>query len=229
MLLDLKIRHESENRKSLDDVMRTLYRTYYKEKKRGFTDEDFRQACEEAAGGSAAGATRGTVRAGGSAAGVTRVGGSLAEVFEYASTVKDIDYPKYLGYAGLAIDVGLSDSVGAYFGVATTEREGRLVVTGVEWGSLAARAGLSEQDEIVALDGVRVGGAGGVDAAGRTVGELLKDKKPGDKIKVMISRRGMVRELEVVLGNKPERSFAITPIANPTPLQSTFLKDWLGD
>ena len=219
MLLDLKIRHESENRRSLDDVMRTLYRTYYKEKKRGFTDEEFRQACEGAAGGSAAGATRGTARA----------GGSLAEVFEYASSVKDIDYPKYLGYAGLAIDVGLSDSVGAYFGAASAEREGRLVVTGVQWGSAAARAGLSEADEIVALDGVRVGGTGDTDGAGRSAAELIKGKKPGDKVKVLVSRRGTVRELEVVLGKKPERSFAITSMPDPAPLQAAILKDWLGE
>lgn len=205
MLLDLKIRHESENRKSLDDVMRTLYRTYYKEKKRGFTGEEFREACESAAGG------------------------SLAEVFEYASTVEDIDYPKYLGYAGLAIDVGLKDSVGVYLGVTTVEREGRLTVTGVEWESPAARAGLSEQDEIIALEGVRVGGAGAVEGAGKPMAELLKGKRPGDKIKILISRRGAIRELEVVLGTKTERRFAITPIANPTPLQAAILKDWLGE
>jgi predicted metalloprotease with PDZ domain len=205
LLLDLAIRHESKNARSLDDVMRTLYRTYYKEKKRGFTDEEFRQVCEEAAGS------------------------SLAEEFEYATTVKDIDYAKYLGYAGLAIDVGLSDSTGAYFGAAVTEREGRLTITGVEWESPAARAGLSEQDEIVALDGVRVRGAGAADGAERTMGELLRQKKPGDKVKVLVSRRGTIRELEVVLGKKPERSFAIRPIANPTPLQSAILKDWLGE
>jgi len=37
-MLDLKIRDGSQNRKSLDDVMRGLYKKYYLEKKRGFTD-----------------------------------------------------------------------------------------------------------------------------------------------------------------------------------------------
>jgi predicted metalloprotease with PDZ domain len=174
---------------------------------------------ESAAGGEGDGATRGAARA----------GGPLAEVFEYASTVKDIDYSKYLGYAGLAINMGLSDSVGAYLGAATAEREGRLVVTGVEWESPAARAGLSEQDEIIAVDGVRVGGSGAADGPGRTMGALLKGKKPGDKVKVLASRRGTVRELEAVLGKKPERSFAMRLRPNPTPLQSAILKDWLGE
>jgi len=210
LLLDLAIRHESRNARSLDDVMRTLYRTYYKEKKRGFTDEEFRQACEEAAGGGKAGA-------------------ALAEVFEYAVTVRDIDYPKYLGYAGLVINMGLSDSTGAYFGAATAEREGRLMVTGVEWESPAAQAGLSEGDEIVALDGVRVGSAGAVDGPGRTMGDLLKGKKPGYRVKVMISRRGTIHEFEVILGRKPERSFAITPRPAAAPLQAAILRDWLRE
>jgi len=80
-LLDLKIRHESKNNKCLDDVMRTLYWKYYKEKNRGFTDAEFRAACELAAGC------------------------SLTEVFEYAYTTKKIDYPKYFSYTGLNIEM----------------------------------------------------------------------------------------------------------------------------
>ena len=81
MLLDLKIRYESGNKKSLDDVMRTLYQVYYKEKKRGFTEKEFRDVCEKTAGT------------------------SLSEIFDvYIPTVQDIDYQKYLGYAGLGID-----------------------------------------------------------------------------------------------------------------------------
>ena len=82
MMLDFAIRHASGNKRNLDDVMRALYRQYYLERKRGFTDEEFQQACEKAAGA------------------------SLEEIFTYASTVKEPDYAKYLGYAGLSIDPG---------------------------------------------------------------------------------------------------------------------------
>jgi len=77
LLLDLKIRHETGNRKSLIDVMRTLYYEYYKGLGRGFTDDEFRKECEEAAGC------------------------SLEEIFNYASTIVKPDYDKYLDYAGL--------------------------------------------------------------------------------------------------------------------------------
>jgi predicted metalloprotease with PDZ domain len=64
--------------------MRTLYRDYYQTKKRGFTDSEFQQVCEQTAGR------------------------SLQEVFTYASTVQPIDYPKYFSYAGLHIDTATS-------------------------------------------------------------------------------------------------------------------------
>jgi predicted metalloprotease with PDZ domain len=80
MLLDFKIRHETKNKKSLDDVMRTLYKNFYQQKNRGYTEDEFRQVCESIAGV------------------------SLAEFFEYVYTVKEIDYLKYFAYAGLAID-----------------------------------------------------------------------------------------------------------------------------
>jgi predicted metalloprotease with PDZ domain len=81
MLLDLRIRHESKNVNSLDDVMRTLYQVYNKEKKRGFTDEEFIEACEKAAGC------------------------KLDDFFRYVYTTEEIDYSRYLGYAGLTVDL----------------------------------------------------------------------------------------------------------------------------
>lgn len=81
LLLDMAIRHSTKNKKSLDDVMRTVYRVYYQGKKRGFTDAEFRQVCEEIAGV------------------------ALPELFDYVFTVKEPDYAKYLAYGGLGIDV----------------------------------------------------------------------------------------------------------------------------
>ena len=197
MLLDLKIRNESKNKKSLDDVMRFLYQSYGKQKRRGFTDQEFRRACEDAAGV------------------------ALPEVFEYASTVKDIDYPKYLAYAGMDIDVKPTEKPGAWFGASTREQEGSLVISGVEWDSPASHAGLSLQDEVIALDGNRVNA--------QTLKDALGQKKVGDKVKVLAARRGVIREFEVILGKKMERSFDLKPISNPNPLQAAILKDWLKE
>lgn len=198
LLLDLKIRHESKNKKSLDDVMRTLYEKFHKEKNRGFTDREFREECENAAGC------------------------ALSEIFDdYVTTVKEIDYPKYFAYAGLEIDVAPKEQPGVFFGAATRTQDGNLTISSVEWDSPAQQGGLSAQDEILALDGVR--------ATERTLALALNAKKPGDRIRVLIARRGMIQEKEVVLAKKTERSFRIRPMSDPDPLQAAILADWLRD
>ncbi len=128
-MLDLAIRHESGNRKSLDDVMRALYRKYYQQKRRGFTDDEFRQECESAAGA------------------------RLTEVLEYASTTKDVDYAKFFAYAGLDVTSTSEDAPGSYLGLNTQTRDGRLVVVGTSAGSPAEHAGLMAQDQILEVDG----------------------------------------------------------------------------
>ncbi len=51
LLLDVMIRDGSDNHRSLDDVMRTLYRNVYLARKGGFTTEEWLGAVSEAAGG----------------------------------------------------------------------------------------------------------------------------------------------------------------------------------
>jgi predicted metalloprotease with PDZ domain len=79
-MFDLAVRHATANKKSFDDVMRTLYRKYYQEKKRGFTEAELKQEIE------------------------TVAGTKLPELFDYIYTTKEMDYNKYLGYAGLRVD-----------------------------------------------------------------------------------------------------------------------------
>ena len=88
MILDFSIRNATQNRKSLDDVMRFLYGQYYKKLHRGFTDAEFQQACQDIAGR------------------------SLSREFEYVNTTKEIDYTTYLAYAGLKISEEVDKNAG---------------------------------------------------------------------------------------------------------------------
>ena len=174
--------------------MQTLYRKFYQELKRGWTDEEFRAVCEDVAGV------------------------PLKEIFEYASTNIDIDYNKYLGYAGLELEqpVELPDS---YLGAIAEDVEGRLILTAIEGDSPAKAAGLAAKDEVRSLDGVKV------DAA--AFGETVAAKKPGDKIRLAVMRGGKDMEVGITLGHKMQRSFKIIPLANPNALQTAILKDWM--
>lgn len=130
-LIDLKIRHETKNAKSLDDVMRGLYKEYYKGQKRGFTDEEFQQMCERVAGT------------------------ELGEVFTYANTTTNIDYVKYFGYAGVEVKMP-----GASLGVTASDKDGKLIISAIAPTSLATKSGLAVDDEITSVDGAKVDAAG---------------------------------------------------------------------
>ncbi|HLK64077.1 MAG TPA: hypothetical protein VKU19_11590 [Bryobacteraceae bacterium] len=182
-MLDLKIRHESQNRRSLDDVMRALYRKYYLQKKRGFTDSEFREECEGAAGT------------------------SLTEVLEYASTTKDVDYAKYLAYAGLAVEITAQDAPGAFLQLNTqTLANGNLAV-------VSGPPGLRVNDEIVSTP--------------KALNDAMSSKQPGDKLPLRIRRDGVEQAVELTLEKNQKRAFAIKPVASPDALQAAILKDWL--
>jgi predicted metalloprotease with PDZ domain len=194
-MLDLKIRHETSNRRSLDDVMRALYNQFYKEKQRGFADEEFREVCEAIAGT------------------------SLREVFEYASTTKEVDYAKYFEYAGLDVRFTTQDAPGSTLGLYTQLLDGRLVVTGMMPGSPAETGGLRETDVIVDVDGVA--------ATPKALNDMLAAKMPGDKTKLKIARNNVAVEAEVALARNTARKYEIAPLTNANSLQATIRRDWL--
>ncbi len=72
-------------------------------------------------------------------------------------------------------------------------------VTGIERGTPAMAAGLNVGDEILAVEGWR---------AGDVVG-LVGRWSPGEAVEVLISRRGRVRTVEVVLGEAPKESWEL--------------------
>jgi predicted metalloprotease with PDZ domain len=182
-MLDLKIRHESGNRRSLDDVMRALYRKYDRQKQRGFTDAEFREECEAAAGA------------------------SLEEVFEYASTTKDVDYAKYYAHAGLSVEVTTEDASGAFLPLNTRSLPN---------GNLAVVSGpspLEPGDEILITP--------------KALNEGIAGMKPGDKLALRIRRNGAEQLAEVTLENNVKRIYTIKTLANPGALSAAILKDWL--
>ena len=220
-MLDLKIREGSRNRKSLDDAMRGMYRKYYLEKKRGFTDAEFRAECEAAAGG------------------------DMTEVFEYASTSKEVDYAKYFALAGLKLNAVAADAPGGYIGLDTHFEElpvgqalapgnpaagrgaaggrGRggapatlLVVTDVAAGSPAEAAGLKPQDRILAVNGTPA-----------TAPVLNDALKPGEKIKLHLARNGAERDIEIEVAKNSKKTYTLQPMPAATPSQAAILNDWL--
>lgn len=131
LMLDFKIRHETGNRKSLDTVMRTLYRVYFKEKQRGWTEDEFRAVCEDIAGV------------------------SLSDFFGWVNSTDEPDYATYFGYAGLEIEPP-RELPDAELGAITEMEDNNLVVVATEPGSPARNGGLAARDVITACGGAPV-------------------------------------------------------------------------
>jgi predicted metalloprotease with PDZ domain len=129
LLFDFKIRQATNNNKSLDDVMRFLYKEYYQKKKRGFTEEELKNAFESVAGV------------------------SLAREFEYITTTKELDYPTYLNYAGLTIDTTTQVLPGAYAGFTLREREDSVFVANVDYESPGWNKGIRRGQQVLKLNG----------------------------------------------------------------------------
>jgi predicted metalloprotease with PDZ domain len=134
LMLDIEIISTSNGKKTLDDLMKVLYKKYYKELKRGFTEAEFQKETEAI------------------------VGKKLDDFFlNYVQGTKTIDYNYYFDKAGLKLtnlnagkaDLGLGASIG--------NAGGRMTVTSVLRNAPAWKCGLNVNDEIIAIDNYRVG------------------------------------------------------------------------
>jgi predicted metalloprotease with PDZ domain len=131
LLLDLEIRHRSNNKFSFDDLMRTLYKKFPLGSS-GYTVDDVQKVGEEL------------------------TGNSLQEFFDsYVHGTKPLDWEHTLGYAGIIL-MPLDTLPKPWLGIVTADEGGKTVVKQVIAGSPGYDAGLNVDDEVLALDGYRV-------------------------------------------------------------------------
>ena len=129
LFLDLEIRNRSNNKASLDNVMKAMYERF-PWNGTGFTVDDFRKVCDEFAGS------------------------SLKQFFdEHVYGTKPLEWEKVLLYAGLEAKSKTEQK--AWFG-AFIGGEPPRIRWQVAAGSPAYVAGLDLNDEIIALNGYRV-------------------------------------------------------------------------
>jgi predicted metalloprotease with PDZ domain len=200
LLLDLEIRKLSNGTKSLDDVMHYLLNEYYK-KDRNYSPQDFQKASELMAGA------------------------GLEEFFaKYVRGRDELDYNAALNIAGLRLETNL-DEAGKpvekiFFGADTAWEDERLIVKKVYAGSPAYEQGLNTEDQIVALNNMRV--------TKEFFDARMAEKKPGDLINLTIFRFDDLSTLLIKLGSKNEGTYRIVPLAAQTDAQKRVYKSWIG-
>jgi predicted metalloprotease with PDZ domain len=131
-LLDLELRVRTGGERSLDDVMRELWRRYQASGE-GFVEEHLQGLIEEVAGG------------------------SLQGFFDaYLRGVEEPPWEECFARVGLRFEPADHDPAKPYLGVNQREVGDTLWVESVKAGSAAEQAGVSPGDELVALDGKKL-------------------------------------------------------------------------
>jgi len=150
LLLDLEIIQDSKGQYSLDDVMKYMYNEYYKVKKRGYTDAEFKAGLEKFAGK------------------------NLDDFYaKYINGLNPVDYNHYLGFAGYKISDELADNNDPALGLTFVANIPRLIVATVTRNSAAWKDGINVNDEIIAIDDEPVTEAGKL-LTGKKVGDKIK-------------------------------------------------------
>jgi len=162
---------------------------------------------------------RGIPEGGIEAAASALAGADLTPFFDRAlRSTEELPLRETLAHAGLLLRDG--GKTYPFLGV-TFEDEGR--IGEVVPDSAAERAGLRPGDALTALDGVPVarrrGGAAG----------LLRNKRPGDAVRLTVSRAGGEDAvLTATLGSREEHAYRLEETPDPTPLQSAILAALTG-
>jgi predicted metalloprotease with PDZ domain len=196
-LLDARIRRATDDRKSLDDLMRLAFQRYSGE--RGFTPEQFKAAAEEIAGT------------------------PLASFFrETVETPGELNYDEALDWFGLRfrrLDAPKPDAPKkAWMGAETRVDNGRLVVSRVVRGTPAYAAGLNVDDEIIAIGDFRV--------RAEQIAARLENYRPGDRVTLLVARRDKLTTLEITFGEAPGTwQLELRPDASAA--QKHHLDNWL--
>ena len=206
LLLDLDVRAATDGAASLDDVMRTLFEEFPAGSE-GFLPRDVERILQQATG---------------------RAYTDFAD--RYVRGVDPLPLEEALAWVGLELvrdgdgdgdeeqtPVDMESSLGI-----DINGGDRVTIRSVRSDGPAYIAGLQSDDELVAIDGRRVG------SGTQSLATHLADREPGDRIRVDIFRRHVLRTFEIELAGVPSAPWTVRASADATPRQREAFTAWTG-
>jgi predicted metalloprotease with PDZ domain len=191
--LDLLIRDTTDNRASLDDMLRALNDEFARRGRFYNDSEDLRAVAENVIRKKAPAANP-----------------NLKDFFaRYVSGTDEIPFDNLLGRAGwLLKDTGQRR---AAFGF-TIRRDGKssLMIGSLEAGNAAQQAGLQDGDVLSALNG---------EPFPRSPERWVRDHQPGEQVTLKVRRNGEEKTVTFALGRQAEAVFQVVEAADATEKQ----------
>jgi predicted metalloprotease with PDZ domain len=199
--LDLTIRDRTDNRASLDDVLRLL-NTEYAQKGRFYPDgAGIRTAAEQVIHNAK-----------------TDADANLDAFFaRYVAGTDDIPFGTLLSLAGLGVEQHGQSRVTLGFSV-SRDAAGDGVISDLADAGPAARAGIREGDVLVTLDGAELSGS---------AARWLRGRSAGETVRVRIRRDGAEREVSFELGEDSQHAYTVAELPHPSERQQRIWKGML--
>jgi predicted metalloprotease with PDZ domain len=187
LLIDILIRDASDNRRSLDDVMRTLYQSTYK-RGRGFGTTDWWPAVTAAAGGR-----------------------SFRD-FEarYIDGREPLPYDQVLALAGLRLTTDTLRE--PMLGVAAGPDTAGIRITALQPGGAAQEAGLKVGDILLALGDLELSDPN----FGPAYRDRFRNAKSGDELPIKVRRGGQTLTITSKIRLTEQIAPKIVPVPNAT-------------
>jgi len=204
MLLDLEIRSRTQGRKSLLDVVQTMYHKFYEAPAasyygpgRGYEEEDLAEALKAV------------------------TGSDFTAFFErYVRGTDALPYEETLKLAGLQLRTGTaSDAAPTLGALVQPENQGARIFAVIPGGP-ADRAGLSRDDLLIDVDDQSL--------ATEDLSTRLRAYPVGAKVPMTVARHGRRERVTVTLGPPVRSQYSIIPLSSATPEQEAVQNGWLG-
>jgi len=196
LLLDLLIRDHTQNQRSLDDVMRQMWEKFGKTEI-GFTENQLKEVIESVADS------------------------DLTDFFQdYLYTTQELPFNDYLEPFGLRLQAVQEDNAVPYTGMRVQSENGKDMIKFVSANSPAQVAGISPDDELLALNGIRV--------TAEQLPERLKDYQANDMIELSVFHQDVLKTVQLQLAISQPSRYEVVRIPNPSDRQVQNIVGWLG-
>lgn len=196
LLLDMELRSRTGNAVSYDAVIREMYHRF-PAGSRGYTRDDMLKVITDLTD--------------------SDFSGFFAD---YIAGTKELDPAPALKAVGLECIPPDPTKTRPTLGISLGDRAEKTVVTGVADGGPASEAGLAPEDEIVAMDGLRLRTA--------DLDKRLKAKPDGESVRITFFRRDELHALNVNVGARPDGKWTVAHTKSPTESQIAAYESWLG-
>ncbi len=195
LLLDLLIRDRFQNQRSLDDVMRQMWEKFGKTEI-GFTPDQLKEVIESVADI------------------------NLTDFFQnYLEETQELPFNEYLEPFGLKLQSVNNNQI-PHTGMRVQSENGKEMIKFVAIDSPAQIAGISPEDELVALNGIRV--------TAEQLTERLKDYQANDMIQLSLFRQDILKTVRLQLAASEPSHYEVIQIKNPSDRQIKNIEGWLG-